>query len=89
MRGTAHGEPITANGFREPRGLSAFSRVGRTEYLIVDRLARLGGGRAESFSLGEGLFGLGLIGGVSRPDGPGDASQLVGQGDGGAVVAAG
>jgi hypothetical protein len=40
MRRTARGEPISGIGFFKPRVLSACPRVGRTEILIIDRLAR-------------------------------------------------
>jgi hypothetical protein len=86
MGRTAHGEPINAIGFFEPRVLSAWPRVGRTEILIVDRLARWVAG--SFLSLADGLGSIGLIDGVLGPDSPGDSSQFVGQSDSGTFVAA-
>src|SRR5512140_2616785 len=91
MMGSEHEEPNVRNGFREPLGLSACPRDGRTVGSIV-RLVSVFAGRsvkvASSFSESPGgRPGQGsVVPSAPGPYGPGHPDQLVGQSNRGAVA---
>src|SRR5262249_35249837 len=78
MMNSAREGPIAANGFESQRSYRPVLASVRTESPSCENPAALG----ESLGVDGGKVG------ASGPDGPDDASHLVGEGDGGLVVAA-